>query len=83
MEDTFQIPYFHRNTMSEFSSVISGGIDLTKIPEPMIGMSALNNTLSPHGLSASEVEHAMKKQLHPERVPDDTMAFVVESWLVF
>ena len=66
--------------MSEFFSVISGGIDLTKIPEPMIGMSGLNNPLSPHGLSASEVEHAMTKPLLPERVPDNTMAFLVESW---
>lgn len=66
--------------MSEFSSVISGGIDLTRIPEAMVGMSALNNPLSPHGLSAPEVEHAMNKPLRPERVPDDTMAFVVESW---
>lgn len=66
--------------MSEFSSVISGGIDLTRIPEPMIGMSALNNPLSPHGLNAAEVEHAMTKPLRPERVPDDTMAVLVESW---
>jgi homogentisate 1,2-dioxygenase len=80
MEDTFQLPYFHRNTMSEFSSIISGGVDLTKIPESMYGMSSLNNVLSPHGLSAREVEHAMKKALGPERVPDDTMAILVESW---
>ncbi|PGH18791.1 homogentisate 1,2-dioxygenase [Helicocarpus griseus UAMH5409] len=79
MEDTFQLPYFHRNTMSEFSSVISGGFDLSRVPESMYGMSGLNNTLSPHGLSAWEVENAMQKKLGPERVPDDTMAILVES----
>jgi homogentisate 1,2-dioxygenase len=80
MEDTFQIPYFHRNTMSEFSSVLSGGFDLSRVPPQLYGMSGLNNVLSPHGLSASETENAMKKVLRPERVPDDTMAFLVESW---
>ncbi|KAL3433036.1 RmlC-like cupin domain-containing protein [Aspergillus tetrazonus] len=79
MEDTFQIPYFHRNTMSEFSSVISGGFDLSRVPTPMYGMSGLHNVLSPHGLSAPETENAIKKVLRPERVPDDTMAFLVES----
>ncbi|KAL4821978.1 RmlC-like cupin domain-containing protein [Aspergillus spinulosporus] len=79
MEDTFQIPYFHRNTMSEFSSVISGGFDLSRVPTPMYGMSGLHNVLSPHGLSAPETENAIKKALRPERVPDDTMAFLVES----
>ena len=80
MENTFQLPYFHRNTMSEYSSILSGGVDLAKIPEPMFGMSALNNSLSPHGMSAQEVENAMTKQLRPERVPDDTMAILMESW---
>ncbi|KAL4886742.1 RmlC-like cupin domain-containing protein [Aspergillus karnatakaensis] len=79
MEDTFQIPYFHRNTMSEFSAVISGGFDLSRVPEQLYGMSGLNNVLSPHGLSAEEVENAMKKALRPERVPDDTLAVLVES----
>ncbi|BCS18741.1 uncharacterized protein APUU_11569A [Aspergillus puulaauensis] len=79
MEDTFQIPYFHRNTMSEFSSVLSGGFDLSRVPPQLYGMSGLNNVLSPHGLSASDTENAMKKVLRPERVPDDTMAFLVES----
>ncbi|KAL4963797.1 RmlC-like cupin domain-containing protein [Aspergillus stella-maris] len=79
MEDTFQIPYFHRNTMSEFSSVLSGGFDLSRVPEQMFGMSGLHNMLSPHGLSAGETENATSKVLKPERVPDDTMAFLVES----
>ncbi|KAL4928604.1 RmlC-like cupin domain-containing protein [Aspergillus undulatus] len=79
MEDTFQIPYFHRNTMSEFSSVLSGGFDLSRVPPQMFGMSGLHNMLSPHGLSAGETENAIKKVLKPERVPDDTMAFLVES----
>jgi homogentisate 1,2-dioxygenase len=80
MEDTFQLPYFHRNTMSEFASVISGGFDLARVPEAMYGMSSLHNSMSPHGLLAHEVEEAMRKPLAPERVPDDTIAFLVESW---
>lgn len=80
MEDTFQLPYFHRNTMSEFSAVLSGGFDLARVPPSMYGMSALHNNLSPHGLDAHEVEIAMTKRLAPERVPDDTKAFLVESW---
>jgi homogentisate 1,2-dioxygenase len=80
MEDTFQLPYFHRNTMSEFSAVISGGFDLSRVPESMYGMYALHNNLSPHGLDAHEVEAAMRKPLVPERIPDDTQAFLVESW---
>jgi homogentisate 1,2-dioxygenase len=80
MEDTFQLPYFHRNTMSEFSAVISGGFDLSRVPESMYGMYALHNNLSPHGLAAHEVEAAMRKPLVPQRIPNDTKAFLVESW---
>ena len=80
MEDTFQLPYFHRNTMSEFSSVLRGGFDLTRVRETMYGMSALHNNLSPHGIDAREVEVAMTKPLVPERISDDTKAFVIESW---
>ncbi|KAL5339045.1 Homogentisate 1,2-dioxygenase [Aspergillus crustosus] len=79
IEDTFQIPYFHRNTMSEFSSVISGGFDLSRVPPQLYGISGLHNILSPHGLSAAETENAIKKALRPERVPDDTMAFLIKS----
>jgi homogentisate 1,2-dioxygenase len=80
MEGTFRLPYFHRNTMSEFSAVIRGGFDLSRVPESMYGMYALHNNLSPHGLDAQEVEVAVTKALRPERVPDDTKAFIVESW---
>lgn len=80
MEDTFQLPYFHRNVMSEFSGVISGGFDVSKIPKPMWGMCGLNNSVSPHGLSKEEVELAMTKKLEPERIPDNHHGFLFESW---
>jgi homogentisate 1,2-dioxygenase len=48
----------------------------------MYGMSALHNNLSPHGLDAHEVEAAMRKPLVSERIPDDTKAFVIDSWYV-
>ena len=80
MENTFQLPYFHRNTMSEFSGVISGGFDLAKIPKQMWGMCGLNNSVSPHGLSKEEVEEAMTKRLGPERIPDHHNAWLFESW---
>jgi homogentisate 1,2-dioxygenase len=82
MEDTFQLPYFHRNTMSEFSGVLSGGSDLSRVPQSKYEMSALHNNLSPHGLDVHEVEAAMRKPLVPERIPDDTKAFVIDSWYV-
>jgi homogentisate 1,2-dioxygenase len=80
MEDTFRLPYFHRNIMSEFSAVISGGYDTSRVPEQLYGMSGLHNCLSPHGMSAEDTEDAMKKQLKPERIPDDTVAVLLESW---
>jgi len=80
MEDTFQLPYFHRNTMSEFSVALKGGFDLTVVPKQMLGMATLHNTVSPHGLGADEVEKAMRKDMKPERVPDTTGFFLVESW---
>jgi homogentisate 1,2-dioxygenase len=80
MEDTFQLPYFHRNVMSEFSGVISGGFDLSKVPKQMWGMCGLNNSVSPHGLSKEEVEQAITKKLQPERVPDNHHGFLFESW---
>ena len=80
MEDTFRLPYFHRNAMSEFSSVIRGGFDTAKVPKPMWGMCALHNPMSAHGLDKREVEDAMNKPLQPERIGDETMAFLVESW---
>ena len=80
MEDTFQLPYFHRNVMSEFSGVISGGFDVSKVPKPMWGMCGLNNSVSPHGLSKEEVELAMTKKLEPERIPDNHHGFLFESW---
>jgi homogentisate 1,2-dioxygenase len=66
--------------MSEFSAVISGGFDLSRVPESMYGMYALHNNLSPHGLDAHEVAAATTKILRPERIPNDTKAFLVESW---
>jgi homogentisate 1,2-dioxygenase len=65
--------------MSEFSGVISGGFDVSKVPKPMWGMCGLNNSVSPHGLSKEEVELAMTKKLEPERIPDDHVGFLFES----
>ena len=80
MENTFRLPYFHRNTMSEFSSVIKGGFDTSKVPEPAWGMCGLHNCLSPHGMGAEDVDDAIDKPLQPEKIEEDTVAFLLESW---
>ncbi|KAK7611996.1 Homogentisate 1,2-dioxygenase [Phyllosticta paracitricarpa] len=79
MEDTLHVPYFHRNTMSEFAAVISGGFDTSPIPDELVGMCNLHNGMSTHGPSAPVVEHSMTRDTKPERIPEDHVAVLVES----
>ncbi|KAK8214013.1 Homogentisate 1,2-dioxygenase [Phyllosticta capitalensis] len=79
MEDTLHVPYFHRNTMSEFAAVISGGFDTTPMPEEMIGSCMLHNGMSTHGMSAPVIEDSMNRETKPERIPSDHVAVLFES----
>lgn len=80
-EDTFRPPYYHRNTMSEFMGLITGGYDAKRggqggfIP----GGASLHNTMSGHGPDAESGEGARNADLKPAKVGAGSCAFMFES----
>ncbi|EPZ36041.1 homogentisate 1,2-dioxygenase [Rozella allomycis CSF55] len=77
-ENTFRPPYFHRNCMSEFMGLIKGEYEAKKdgfLP----GGASLHNCMTPHGPDAKTTEEAMKANLKPVKVANETMAFMFES----
>ncbi|KAH6681190.1 homogentisate 1,2-dioxygenase [Plectosphaerella plurivora] len=80
-EGTFRPPYYHRNTMSEFMGLITGGYDAKKggkggfVP----GGASLHNTMSGHGPDAESSEGARKADLKPAKVGEGSCAFMFES----
>ncbi|KAK1675762.1 homogentisate 1,2-dioxygenase [Colletotrichum godetiae] len=80
-EDTFRPPYYHRNTMSEFMGLITGGYDAKRggkggfVP----GGASLHNTMSGHGPDAESSEGARNAELKPTKVGAGSCAFMFES----
>ncbi|KAM0322260.1 hypothetical protein ACHAQA_009549 [Verticillium albo-atrum] len=80
-EDTFRPPYYHRNTMSEFMGLITGGYDAKRggaggfVP----GGASLHNTMSGHGPDAESSEGAREAELRPAKVGAGSCAFMFES----
>jgi homogentisate 1,2-dioxygenase len=79
-EDTFRLPWYHRNVMSEFMGLIHGVYD-AKPSGFMPGGASLHNCMSPHGPDAGAFEVASNSVLEPVRY-EDTLAFMFESRLV-
>ncbi|KAH7375305.1 homogentisate 1,2-dioxygenase [Plectosphaerella cucumerina] len=80
-EGTFRPPYYHRNTMSEFMGLITGGYDAKKggkggfVP----GGASLHNTMSGHGPDAESSEGARNAELKPAKVGEGSCAFMFET----
>ena len=76
-ENTFRPPYYHRNIMSEYMGLITGGYD-AKGDDFAPGGASLHNAFSAHGPDASAFQGGSDQNLEPERYKD-TMAFMFES----
>eukprot|EP01012_Entosiphon_sulcatum_P053556 TRINITY_DN736_c0_g1_i1.p1 TRINITY_DN736_c0_g1~~TRINITY_DN736_c0_g1_i1.p1 ORF type:complete len:450 (-),score=63.65 TRINITY_DN736_c0_g1_i1:78-1427(-) len=77
-EHTFRPPYYHRNCMAEFMGLIRGRYEAKKegfLP----GGATLHSCMSNHGPEAQVFETASKVELAPERVAEDSLAFMFES----
>ena len=84
MEDTYWPPYFHRNTMAEFSGPIINDQNPESIWNKREGFkpfgAALNNAMVPHGPDKRSHEEARTKTLKPEKVGMDGFTiFLFES----
>lgn len=81
-EDTFRLPYFHRNCMSEYMGVIFGsyeGKDGTKFGP---GASTLHSTMAPHGPDAATFHQALANPHgdQPRRLTANNLAFMFETY---
>ena len=73
-DHTLHLPGFHRNTVTEISSIVCGmpvtnGVDLN-------GSVGVTNSWSPHGPDVATFELAREADVDPERVSDLLMVMV-------
>ncbi|KIV95900.1 homogentisate 1,2-dioxygenase [Exophiala mesophila] len=90
-EDTFWLPYFHRNTMNEFYGPIitaqdrehglnGGQHDTARQFRPF--MAGLNGSMVTHGATEPDFKHASERSLTPEKLMADGLSvFVLETEL--
>ena len=76
-EDTFRPPWFHRNVMSEFLSLIHGQYD-ARAEGFNPGGAQLHNAFTPHGPDAPTFDKASTAPLAPHKI-DNTLAFMFET----
>lgn len=81
-EHTFRPPWFHRNTMSEFMGLISGGYDAKEGGGFRPGGASLHNVMGSHGPDMATYEAASTAELTPKKVGEGSMAFMFESSLM-
>lgn len=81
-EDTFRPPWYHRNTMSEFMGLISGGYDAKTGGGFRPAGASLHNIMSAHGPDAGSHRGASEANLTPQKVGSGSMAFMFESCLM-
>uniref|UniRef100_A0A8C6VSR4 Homogentisate 1,2-dioxygenase n=2 Tax=Nothobranchius furzeri TaxID=105023 RepID=A0A8C6VSR4_NOTFU len=77
-DHTFRPPYYHRNCMSEFMGLIEGHYE-AKEEGFLPGGASLHSIMTPHGPDADCFEKNCTAELQPERVAEETMAFMFES----
>lgn len=78
-ENTFRPPWFHRNCMSEFMGLITGGYDAKTGGGFVPGGASLHNVMAGHGPDAETAEKASEVSLAPQKVGEGSMAFMFES----
>ncbi|KAF2158854.1 hypothetical protein M409DRAFT_71414 [Zasmidium cellare ATCC 36951] len=81
MEDTFRPPYYHRNTMSEYMGLITGGYD-ARTKGFLPGGATLHNVMSAHDPDSESHHAATHAELTPQKVGEGSMAFILESPLI-
>lgn len=79
-ENTFRPPYYHRNCMSEFMGLVYGAYE-AKQSEFQPGGATLHSMMTPHGPDYECFSKSSTTKLTPQRVADNTMAFMFESSL--
>jgi len=80
-EDTFRPPWFHRNVMNEFLSLIHGVYD-AKAEGFLPGGASLHNCMSGHGPDVASYEKAVAVELKPHKI-DNVLAFMFETrWVI-
>jgi homogentisate 1,2-dioxygenase len=77
-EDTFRPPYYHRNLMSEFMGLITGGYDAKVGFQP--GGASLHSPMTPHGPDATTFVKASTAELLPHKQTIG-LAFMFETYL--
>ncbi|KAI8929464.1 Homogentisate 1,2-dioxygenase [Entophlyctis helioformis] len=77
-EDTFRPPYYHRNCMSEFMGLISGGYD-AKQEGFLPGGASLHSMMTPHGPDRETFDKASTEKLAPVKLRPDGLAFMFET----
>uniref|UniRef100_A0A0G4GC87 homogentisate 1,2-dioxygenase n=1 Tax=Chromera velia CCMP2878 TaxID=1169474 RepID=A0A0G4GC87_9ALVE len=84
MENTFRPPWFHRNVMSEFMGLIHGSYDAKPGGGGFSpGGASLHNSMSAHGPDAAAFDAASSEDTTTPKRYRDTMAFMLESSLVW
>jgi homogentisate 1,2-dioxygenase len=78
MQDTFRLPWFHRNIASEFMGLIHGAYD-AKAEGFTPGGASLHNCMSGHGPDAETFARASAADTTKPHVITDTMAFMFET----
>ena len=82
-EHTFRPPWYHRNTMAEFTGMISADIPIgTEVKGLRPGGIHLHNVMTSHGPDAKLFEHALIQELIPERDGDNMKMFMFETSLM-
>jgi len=82
-EHTFRPPYYHRNCMSEYMGLIRGVYE-AKEEGFLPGGGSLHSCMTPHGPDASTFQKASTQTpLQPAKLPENTLAFMFESSLLF
>jgi homogentisate 1,2-dioxygenase len=76
-EHTFRPPGFHRNSVAEFLSIITGKHD-AKSDAFGPGGASLHNNWAPHGPDMATVERGRHANLAPQKL-EDTVVFMIES----
>jgi homogentisate 1,2-dioxygenase len=80
-EDTFRPPWFHRNVMNEFLSLIHGVYD-AKAAGFAPGGASLHNCMSGHGPDVASYEKAVAADLTPHKI-ENVLAFMFETrWVI-
>ncbi|KAJ1332605.1 homogentisate 1,2-dioxygenase [Batrachochytrium salamandrivorans] len=77
-ENTFRPPYYHRNCMSEYMGLISGGYDAKKegfLP----GGASLHSMMTAHGPDRDTFDKASVAKLEPIKLRPDGLAFMFET----